>query len=306
MTRFLMTVAFVLAGVAGVRSQTPADARAPLRIQVVAVDRSGNPVTDLKPDEFEVWINIFQVPIQTVTVVSPVSERPRTIVLLLDDMAIDGAMGLRVKEVARRFVTTMGPGDEMAVIALNGGGTKVTGDKDALLRAIDRYNAGHGGILPFDAVGQHVLNTITAITRQFPEVTGAKTIVGIGAAWLFDMPVQPASVSRDVRKEWVAAMRAMSFANASLYVIDPGGVGASPVTTSGSSGFARETGGHSFGHTNDTNAAVDRILRETANYYILDIADPPVGRQADLRELDVRVKRRGVSIRAKQWIPGVR
>jgi VWFA-related protein len=307
MTRFSMTMALVLAaGVAGVRSQTPPDVRAPLRIQVIAVDRSGNPVTDLKPDEFEVWINIFQVPIETVTVVSPNSERPRTIVLLLDDMAIDGAMGLRVKDVARRFVTKMGPDDEMAVISLNGGGMKITRDKTLLLRAIDRYNAGHGGILPFDAVGQHVLTTIAGITRQFSEVTGAKTIVGIGAAWLFDMPVQPASVGRDVRKEWVDAMRAMSFANASLYVIDPGGVGASPITTGGAAGFARETGGHSFGHTNDTNAAVDRVLRETANYYVLDVNDPPVGRKADLRELDVRVKRRGVSIRAKQFIPGVR
>jgi VWFA-related protein len=307
MTRFLMTMALVLAaGVAGVRSQTPPETRAPLRIQVVAVDRSGNPVTDLKPDEFEVWINIFQVPIETVTVVSPASERPRTIVLLLDDIAIDGAMGLRVKDVARRFVTKMAPADEMAVVSLNGVGTKVTGDKTQLLRAIDRYNAGHGGILPFDAVGQHVLTTIAEITRQFSEVAGAKTIVGIGASWLFDLPVQPASVGRDVRKEWVDAMRAMSFANASLYVIDPGGVGASPVATSGATGFARETGGHSFGHTNDTNAAVDRILLETANYYVLDVNDPPVGRKADLRELDVRVKRRGVSIRAKQWIPGVR
>ena len=307
MTRLLMTVALVLAaGATGVRSQTPADVRAPLRIHVVAVDRAGNPVTDLKPDEFEVWVNIFQVPIQTVTAVSPVSERPRTIVLLLDDMAIDAAMGLRVKEVARRFVTKMGPDDEMAVMSLNGGGTKITGDRTQLIRTIDRYNAGHGGLLPFDAVGQHVLRTITAITRQFSEVTGAKTIVGIGAAWLFDMPVQPASVGRDVRTEWVEAMRAMSFANASLYVVDPGGVGASPVTTSGTSGFARETGGHSFGHTNDTNAVVDRILRETANYYVLDVADPPIGRKAELRELDVRVKRRGVTIRAKQWIPGVR
>ena len=307
MTRLLMTVALVLAaGAAGVRSQTPTDVRAPLRIHVVAVDRAGNPVIDLKPDEFEVWINIFQVPIQTVTAVSPVSEQPRTIVLLLDDMAIDGAMGLRVKEIARRFVTKMGPDDEMAVMSLNGGGTKITGDRTQLTRAIDRYNAGHGGLLPFDAVGQHVLRTITAITRQFSEVTGAKTIVGIGAAWLFDMPVQPASVGRDVRTEWVEAMRAMSFANASLYVVDPGGVGASPVTTSGTSGFARETGGHSFGHTNDTNAVVDRILRETANYYVLDVADPPIGRKAELRELDVRVKRRGVTIRAKQWIPGVR
>jgi hypothetical protein len=47
-------------------------------------------------------------------------------------------------------------------------------------------------------------------------------------------------------------------------------------------------------------------MRETANYYVLDVADPPVGRKADLRQLEVRVLRKGVTVRARRWIPGVR
>jgi hypothetical protein len=151
-----------------------------------------------------------------------------------------------------------------------------------------------------------VLNTVTSLSRQFSEVAGPKTIVGIGAAWLFDRPIQPQSVGRDLRKEWTDAVRAMAFADASLYVIDPGGVGTAPFATGGATGFARETGGHSFENTNDVNAAVERIMREASNYYVLEVADPPVGRKAELRELDVRVLRRGVSVRARRWIPGVR
>jgi hypothetical protein len=114
----------VATGISAAPAQTPADPRGPIHIQVVALDRSGRPVTDVKPDEFEVWINILRVPIQTVTIVAPTSERPRSFVLLLDDMAIQPSDAPRVKEVARQFVSRLGPADEMAVLPLNGGGAK--------------------------------------------------------------------------------------------------------------------------------------------------------------------------------------
>jgi VWFA-related protein len=304
-----MTAALVVTtglGAAGSGWQTASDVRAPIHIQTVAVDRQGHPVMDLRPDEFEVWINIFQVPIQTVTVVTPNSERGRAIVLLLDDLTTEPIQAMRVKDVARRFVARMGAGDQMAVVPLNGAATKSTDDRTRLLKAIDAYSGLAIGMMPFDAVGQHVLNTFTSLSQQFSEVSGTKAFVGIGAGWLFDTPVAPASIGRDLRKEWVATMRAMAAASATLYVIDPGGVGTAPFATGGASGFARETGGHAFMNSNDYDAAVDRIFKETSNYYVLDVADPPVGRKAELRELDVRVKRPGVTVRARKWIPGVR
>lgn len=307
MTRLLVTAAVALAtGVSAVEAQTPADPRGPLHIEVVAVDRNGRPVTDLKPDEFEVWINIFRVPIQTVTIVSPGSERPRSFVLLLDDIAIPPPDALRVKEAARHFVSRMLPDDEMAVLPLNGGGTKTTNDRNQLLRAIESYNVRAVGVLPFDAIGQQVLNTYASVSRQFSEVSGQKILVGIGAAWLFDTPIPPPTVGRDLRKEWAGAIRAMAMANATLFVIDPGGVGKTPYAIGGDTGFARETGGHAFVNTNDLAGAADRIMQQTSNYYILDVADPPVGRKAELRELEVRVLRKGVTVRARKWIPGVR
>jgi hypothetical protein len=95
----------------------------------------------------------------------------------------------------------------------------------------------------------------------------------------------------------------MALANVSLYVIDPAGVGAARVN-GGTSGFARETGGFAFISTNDLTGAADQIMREAANYYLIGVGDPPVGRGADLRELDVRVLRRGVSVRARRTITG--
>jgi hypothetical protein len=45
-------------------------------------------------------------------------------------------------------------------------------------------------------------------------------------------------------------------------------------------------------------------LRELSTYYVIDVADPPVRRSSDLRELEVKVLRRGVTVRARRAIPG--
>ena len=38
--------------------------------------------------------------------------------------------------------------------------------------------------------GVHVLNTVTALSRQLAEASGGrKAIVAIGAGWLFDTPI---------------------------------------------------------------------------------------------------------------------
>jgi hypothetical protein len=45
-------------------------------------------------------------------------------------------------------------------------------------------------------------------------------------------------------------------------------------------------------------------MREASTYYVIAVADPPVRRTSDLRELDVRVLRRGITVRARRAILG--
>ena len=267
------------------------------------------PVPDLRADELEVWIAGYRVPIDTLTAVTPESPgsddaRGRSIVLVLDDVTLEPATVPRAREAARRFVNRMLPDDRMAIVMLNGGSMESTGDRARLLRAIDTYGARASGVLRIDTLSEHVLVTLAALARQLTEAPGGrKTIVAIGAAWLFDTPIPPPTVGRDLRREWTDAMRAMAQAHVNLYVIDPGGVGMSR-TAGGTTGFAGDTGGYTFLNTNDLNAAADRIIRDAGNYYLIRVVDPPVGRKAELRELDVRVLRRGASIRVRRAIPG--
>jgi len=279
-----------------------------LLIDVVAVDRKGMPVSDLRPGELEVWINGYRVPIETLSVVSPSADdgAGRSLVLILDDVTLQPAVVPRAREAARQLVERMSPNDQMAIVMLNGSSMEATSERARLLRTIDDYNVRASGVVRLDVLSQQVLETIASVSRQLAETSERKkTIVAIGAPWLFDTPIPPPTVARDLRQEWTEAIRAMAVAHVNLYVIDPSGVGMSR-TAGGSSGFAGETGGYAFTNTNDLKGAADRVMREAGSYYVIDVLDPPVGRKADLRELEVRVLRRGVSIQARRAIPGAR
>jgi len=308
MTRLLASLVLVAwLGPLGPRPQAGTErTSAKVVIDAVAVDRKGAPVMDLKPAEIEVWIGHFRVPIESLSVVTPETDERagRLIVLLLDDLTLPPALVPRAREAARRFVTKMMPGDQMAIVTLSGTTTKNTDDPAQLARALDAYNVRATGFSRLDLFNEELLKTVATLSRQMTEAPGRrKTIVGIGSASMLDRPLLPPQFGRDLTPEWVDAMRAMAFAHVNFYVIDPTGVGASRVDT-GEDGFARASGGRAFLSTNDLNKAVDQILRDASNFYVMAVPDPPVGSKADLRELRVRSLRRGVTMIARRAIPG--
>ena len=300
MTRILATlVAAALAGFAQAPPRT-------LTIDFVAFDRAGAPVMDLKPDEVEVWIGQFRAPVRQMTVVTPEADERggRVIIVLLDDMTLRADSMAKARDAARRFVEKMGANDRMAVLTLTGKNTETTADKAPLLRAIDAYSVQATPVMRSDTLGRHILETLTSISAQMVEAPGRrKTIVGIGSGWLFDRPLPAPQTGQDLFPEWVQAMRQMAFSHVNFYVIDPSGVGTARVD-GGQLGFARETGGHAFFNVNDLNGAADRILRESANFYMVEIPDPPVGAKADLRPLELKSLRKGVTVLSRHAIPG--
>jgi VWFA-related protein len=277
-----------------------------LTIDFVALGRDGRAVSDLKPDELEVWIGQFRAPVQRMTVVTPEADERggRIIVLLLDDMTVPLDAMPRTRDAARAFVTRMSANDRAAVVTMSGSATETTDERAKLLRAIDAYSVRATPVMRSDTLGRQVLETLAALSTQMVEAPGRrKTIVAIGSGWLFDRPLPRPSAGYDLRPEWVQAMRAMAVSHVNLYVIDPGGVG-STRADGGEEGFARETGGHAFLTTNDLSGAAERILRESANFYMVEVPDPPVGGRADLRALNLKSLRKGVTLRSRHAIAG--
>jgi len=301
MTRILAALA---AAVLLAPAQTPAPRM--LTIDFVALDHHGRPVQDLKPEDVEVWIGQFRAPVKEMTVVTPQADERggRIIVLLLDDMTLRLDAMPKAREAARRFVDRMSANDRMAVLTLTGTQMEATADRATLLRAIDAYTVRATGVQRMDTIGRHVLDTLGSISTQLPETAGRrKTIVGIGSGGLFDRPIPPPQAGQDLLPEWIRAMRQLADSHVNFYVIDPSGVSGGPVD-GGENGFARETGGHAFLNTNDLEGAADRILRESANFYMVEVPDPPVGAKADLRPLEIKSRRKDVTLRARHLIAG--
>ncbi|HET7697196.1 MAG TPA: VWA domain-containing protein [Vicinamibacterales bacterium] len=299
-----------LGAVASLVGQAPARTppAATVVLEVVAHDRRGMPVMDLKPGEVEVWIGHFRVPIETFTVVQPgADERAgRLFILILDDVSVPLPVMPRVKEAAHHFVAGMRPGDQMAVVMLSDPALEMTGDVAKLRSAIDRYTVRATGLMRGDQLGAQVLNTIGGAAQSLIEAGGGrKTIVGIGSGWLLDRPIPPPGSGFDLLQEWIGAMRAMSRTGSVFYAIDPGGLDMRRRADGGDTGFARETGGLGFLATNDLKGAADRILRESASYYSLRVASPPVGGSDGLREVELKVTRRDVTVRARRAVHAV-
>ena len=307
MTRLLYAPAFAVSlSLAALQAQQPPKPTgAKLHIDASFVDRQGKPVMDLKPDEIEVWIGPYRIPIETVAVGGVEGgDRRRAIALVIDDIALTPVGMQRAKEVARHFVKSVGAGDQVVVTRLSGSLARSSDDPAALLQAIDAISlpTGQPFIQP-DYLGQHVLDTLKNIALQIGESDAArKAIVGIGAAWLFDTPIPPVVGGQHLDRAMTDAARAMIVSGATLYVVDPGGVGMAPIP-GGRDGFARDMGGHAFVNTNDLKGAADRVLQELNNYYTITLPDPPLA-QAELREVEVRVKRKGIQVRAKRFLRG--
>jgi hypothetical protein len=303
----IVCFSLAIGGVALAARQDPAaPSTRTIEIQAVALDRDGKPVDDLKPGDLEVWIAGARVPVQDL-VVPPTPNSTtsgRLIVLLLDDISLDPAMVARARDVANRFVSQIRPGDRMGVTRLNGGSMHVSSGAAELRAEIDKFRQSLG-VMPVEDLGAQLLGRVAGIAGAIVEAPEPrKIIVAIGSAWLLDTPVPPGNISaRDVRREWFEAIRAMGVAGANYYVIDPRGVGGSR-QLGGSTGLAREAGGYAFVNTNDFSGAVQQVLSDADHYYIIRVGDPPFGRKAVVRELEVKSSRRGVTIRARRGIPG--
>jgi hypothetical protein len=216
MTRLVILLSLTLTGSAAMTSQTPGTRQ--LIIDAVVVDRDGAPVMDLRQDEFEIWVGKYRVPIETFVPVtaSSADRAAQVMVLILDDFALPQQVIPRGRDVARRLVSRLPLDDGMAIVTLNGDRMDSTSDRARLLDRINAWNNRATGLFTPDDLGIQVFETITGIARSLAEAPGGrKTIIGVGAAWVFDRPIPiPTTGIRDLRPEWTAAMRAASIGTA--------------------------------------------------------------------------------------------
>ena len=300
MTRWI-PAAVVAVLTAATSAQRPASAPAPVdlvELDVVALDRSEKPVTDLRQEDFTIKEDGRRVDLKTFAMVTALgSSQPddgRVVTLLMDDIGVPLAGTSRMQQIAPVVLAPMGDGDELSIVRLSSRSDEAFGDVDTARHRIAGYR---GGAAPFQRrdTSETVLKAITKIARQLEPIDHRrKVILCLGMTAVCDVGEPQLGGDSPDRSLWVDALAATARANASLYVVDPTGARGSAFT---SDGLARLTGGRSF-HENDFAPPGEAIWREAGHYYLIGYW--PGESKRELHAIDVSVARKGVHALARQ------
>jgi VWFA-related protein len=290
-----------LLAVAIVAQRPPAPPTADLvELDLVAVDRNGHAVTDLRQDELTVKEDGRRVEVKTFSTVTALgTTRPddaRVVVLLMDDIGVPMTGTSPMQQIASVLLAPMGQGDELSVVRLASRSDEAFGD---LVTARDRIGGYRGGAVPFSRrdTPETMLKAVTKISRQLESIDRKrKVILCLGLPSVCDVTEPAVGGPPSMADAWVTALGAAARANVSVYVVDP--TGARGGLNVSSNGLVQLTGGRVFAHENNFAPAGEAIWREAGHYYLIGYW-PPVSKR-ELHSIDVNVSRKGVQVHARQ------
>jgi VWFA-related protein len=196
-----------------------------VELDAVVIDRKGKPVINLTQSDFVVKEDGKEIPLTTFEEVSPArvaaADRARSIVLLLDEAGIPASGTQVVRQIARAFLESTSPLDEVAVVRLHNWRDEPFGDRRVAEFRIEEYYA---ATQPFNGVltQEEVLRRVADLADQLQvNSQKRKIIVCIGSPFVCNVE-EPARVApRNLWGKWVAALRATALANVSFYVVVP-------------------------------------------------------------------------------------
>ena len=248
----------------------------------------------------------------------------RLYVIALD--SVGAAYALRTRHFMRRFLEQhLAANDAAAIVCVTrcrGADTQdFTSNRRLLLESIEKYSGGLGGsqrdrmralrdLTEFMAKLRGRRKTMIYITSGLFAGEGGEDVFGV---------LDYRGGSRSIEFEDLhAAMAAATRGNISIYPVDP--VGLSPGGSLGESeggsslggwgvgglsqmmdmrALGEATGGFALVNSNSFQQTFERIVRENSTYYVLGYTSTNDRRDGRYRRLQVRVKRPGLQVRAR-------
>lgn len=295
-----MAFAFCAVAASAQRPQPAPSAGDLIELDVVALDRHDQPVTDLRLEDFTIKEDGRVVDVKTFSQVTALgSTQPddgRVVTLLMDDIGVPITGTSPMQAIAPVVLSPIGQGDEVSVVRLSSRSDEAFGDVSTARERIGGYR---GGAVPFSTrdTPETVLKAIARISQQLePLDHRRKVILCLGLPSVCDIGEPSLGGTSVLWPSWVAAISAAARANVSVYCVDPTGVsGGSRVF---GNGLVRLTGGEIFAHANNFAPAAEVIWREAGHYYLLGYW--PAASTRDLHSIDVKVARKGVHVHARQ------
>jgi VWFA-related protein len=280
------------------RNAPPAGGADLVELDVVVVDRDGRPITDVRKGEFEVKEDGKAVEIKTFSKVTALgSTQPddgRVVTLLMDDIGVPIAGTSPMQQIAPAVLAPMSSGDELSVVRLSSRADEAFGDLDT---ARDRIAGYRGGVQPYSRrdTPETTLKAIAKIAKQLESIDHKrKIVICLGMPLVCDVGEPQLGGNSPYWKAWVDAITSTARANVSVYCVDPTGQRGD---LNIGNGLIQFTGGTIY-HDNNFAPAGEAIWREAGHYYLIGYW-PPASRR-ELHDIDVRVARKGVRVRARQ------
>jgi VWFA-related protein len=304
-----------------------------VQVDAIVTDGSSKPVTDLSAADFELFDDGALVPISAFRfvapapadwhddVVSPIRsvdderreaerEGVRLFAMFLDEYHVQSHDAMRVVAALSEFVNHLPPSDLLAVYGpwdsvLD---VRYTHDREAALRRVRAFEGRQGphvmGRYPLDEGLRMQISTSAVdgiITHLGGLSDGRKSLVivserltaieALGATGLERIGADADFMS--------GVIRAANRYNVALYPLDP--IGLTEFSTPQTDIFrvlASETGGIAMVNRNDYAGVLGQVTRDASAYYLLGYA-PTHPNDGKFHKISVRVKRRGLSVRAR-------
>jgi VWFA-related protein len=295
-------VASCLLGAAPAAQRTPPAASSGdlVELDVVALDRQGQPVAGLRQEEFQIKEDGRVVDIKTfahvITLGSAQPDDARVVTLLLDDIGVPMTGTYPMRGIAQAMLSPAGRGDEVSVVRLSSRSDEAFGDYQTARDRIDGY---HGGVVPFSNrdTPETVLKMVAKIARQLEAVEHRrKVILCVGLPVVCDVPEPAFGQVNPLWPHWVGALNAAARANASVYAVDATGL--SRGSGAHGTGLVAMTGGELFANSNDFLRAADAIWSRASRYYLLGYW--PLANTRELHSIDVKVARKDVRLHVRR------
>jgi VWFA-related protein len=271
-------------------------------------------------------------------VVTNDTEPGRVYVILMDSPSTSPPGGLRqsgtydayAKTFARQFVEeAVAPGDIAAVVHVQGTFTDsqaFTANRLLVLKAIDRYGLGRSGAADRDTLGgpemvarnMATYRAIQDLSERLGAVSGRrKAILWLGGQIVFEPssepcpdpdPTQLCAIPRSagpLLAAYRAALRAATRNNVAIYPVDPSGMttelGLKELSRTGAlRQMAEDTGGLAVVGTNNFAGGYQAIVRDSSTYYVVGYSPATEHRDGKFHDVRVRVKRPGLTVRARK------
>lgn len=267
-----------------------------VELDVVVLDKKGQPIHGLRMADFQVKDTGRKVNLATFREMrGPDLTDPdgvRSVVLLLDDSGVAATGTQSIQIIANAFLDMADRRDEVTVVRLHVQDDEPFGDRIAAQERIRNYR---GASYPFAywSTTSETLNRVARLAQSTAlNVSKRKMLVCIGAGFVCNPGEPDTTTPGNFDRAWRTAITEAATANTSVYALVPG----RGITRPGT--LADVTGGEVFGLGYNVAPAIERILRDASNYYVLGYWPVAVGK--DLRPVDVKVKARGARVLARK------